>query len=53
MARKFSDVFNKESFDSLLVRQTWDHVIELVPDSKPANCKAYLMSAMATGSAKQ
>ena len=40
-AHEFEDVFNRESFDSLLERRTWDHAIELVPDSKPANCKVY------------
>jgi hypothetical protein len=42
--REFEDVFNRESFDSLPERRTWDHAIELVPDSKPANCKVYPIS---------
>lgn len=37
----FEDVFSKASFDSLLERKQWDHAIELVPDSAPANCKVY------------
>jgi hypothetical protein len=40
-AEDFSDIFNKESFNSLLERWTWDHTIELILDSKPANCKVY------------
>ena len=43
-AREFEDVFSKESFDSLPERRSWDHAIELVPDSKPANCKVYPIS---------
>jgi hypothetical protein len=42
----FSDVFDKESFDFLLERQMWDHAIELVPDSKPTNCKVYPISQL-------
>jgi hypothetical protein len=37
----YLDVFSKESFDVLPERKPWDHAIELVPDSKPANCKVY------------
>ena len=37
----FEDVFSKASFDSLPERKQWDHAIELLPDSKPANCKVY------------
>jgi hypothetical protein len=33
-AADFLDIFNRESFDSLLERRTWDHTIELVPDAK-------------------
>jgi hypothetical protein len=42
----FSDIFNKESFDSLLERWVWDHAIELIPDAKLANCKVYLISPL-------
>jgi hypothetical protein len=42
-AADFSDIFNRESFDSLPERQTWDHAIEIVPDMKPANCMVYLI----------
>jgi Reverse transcriptase (RNA-dependent DNA polymerase) len=37
----FEDVFTKESFDSLLEKQTWDHAIELEPGAKPSVCKVY------------
>jgi hypothetical protein len=45
-AMDFSDVFNGESFDSLLERRTWDHTIKLIPDAKPANCKVYPISLL-------
>jgi hypothetical protein len=45
-AADFSDVFNKDSFDSLSERQAWDHAIKLVPDAKPANCKVYPISPL-------
>ena len=44
--REFEDVFNKDSFDTLPERRTWDHAIELAPDSKPANCKVYPISPL-------
>ena len=37
----FEDLFAKLSFDQLPDRKIWDHVIELIPDMKPANCKVY------------
>ena len=37
----YLDVFSKESFDVLPTCKPWDHAIELIPDSKPANCKVY------------
>jgi hypothetical protein len=45
-ATDFLDIFNRESFDSLLERQTWDHTIELVPDAKLANYKVYPISLL-------
>jgi hypothetical protein len=45
-AADFLDVFNKESFDSLLEKRAWDHSIELVPDAKPVNCKVYPISLL-------
>jgi hypothetical protein len=45
-AADFSDVFNRESFDSLLERQIWDYTIKLVPDVKLANCKVYPISLL-------
>jgi hypothetical protein len=40
----FSEVFNRESFDSLSEKRVWDHAIELILDVKPANCKVYPIS---------
>lgn len=37
----FKDVFAKESFDELPSRRPWDHTIELIPDSRPVDCKLY------------
>jgi len=34
-------VFSKASFDQLPDWKVWDHVIELIPDSNPTNCKVY------------
>ena len=45
-AREFLDVFNKESFDNLPEHRSWDHAIELVPDSKPTNCKVCHISPL-------
>jgi hypothetical protein len=45
-AADFSDVFNKESFNSLPEKRAWDHAIELIPDVKLANCKVYLISPL-------
>jgi hypothetical protein len=42
----FEDVFNREAFDSLPDRQSWDHAIELVLDATPANCKVYPISPL-------
>ena len=33
------DMFSKESFDKLLPRKLWDHMIELVPGDQPIDCK--------------
>jgi hypothetical protein len=40
----FKDVFNKESFNTLLEQQKWDHAIELESDPKLGFCKVYPMS---------
>jgi hypothetical protein len=45
-ATDFSDIFNKESFDSLPEKRVWHHAIELIPDAKPANCKVYLITLL-------
>ncbi|KAF7346028.1 hypothetical protein MSAN_01828800 [Mycena sanguinolenta] len=41
---EYEDVFSKESFDVLPNRKPWDHAIELIPESKPVNCKVYPLS---------
>ena len=40
----FQDVFLKESFDALPNWKVWDHAIDLIPGSKPSNCKVYPLS---------
>jgi hypothetical protein len=45
-AADFSDVFSKESFDSLPEKRAWDDAIELVMDTKLANCKVYPISPL-------
>jgi hypothetical protein len=37
----FGDLFSKSLFDHLPDCKIWDHVIELVPNSKASNCKVY------------
>jgi len=37
----FEDMFAKSSFDALPNHKPWDHVIKLIPDAKPVNCKVY------------
>jgi hypothetical protein len=39
--KEFSDVFSKESFNTLSEHKQCDHAIELVPGKKPASCKVY------------
>src|SRR4051812_13570038 len=36
-----TDVFNKESFNKLLHRKPWDHMIKLIPRAQPIDCKIY------------
>jgi hypothetical protein len=38
---EYSDIFEKEEFDSLPDRRPWDHAIELTPGARPVSCKAY------------
>ena len=40
----YADVFAKKEFDTLPGRRPWDHAIELVPGSKPIDCKVYPLS---------
>ena len=38
---EFKKVFEKTSFDEMPPEQPWDHAIELIPGSKPLDCKIY------------
>ncbi len=41
----FGDLFDKDSFDELPEPKTWDHTIELTPNtSANLNCKVYLLN---------
>ena len=40
----FQDVFSKELFDELPEQKQWDHVIDLIPGSKPFSTKVYPIS---------
>ena len=42
--REFTAIFSKQSFNVLLEPKEWDHVVELVPGSKPSGCKTYPLS---------
>ena len=40
--QEFSSVFSKSSFDQLPLRRSWDHAIELTPNtSANLDCKVY------------
>jgi transposase InsO family protein len=41
---EYSEVFAKESFDSLPQERPWDHAIELIPGATPTGCKVYPLS---------
>ena len=41
---EYEDVFTKESFNILPEQCQWDHAIELVPNPKLSNYKAYPIS---------
>jgi len=41
----FHSVLSKESFDDLPKSRPWDHMVELIPDATPKNCKVYLLTA--------
>ena len=41
---EYKDVFDKKDFDKLPEKCIWDHVIELMPDFKPIDCKIYSLS---------
>ena len=38
---EYQEVFEKKDFNTLPERQPWDHVIEMTPDCKSADCKVY------------
>ena len=38
---EYKSVFEKTTFDELPPKRPWDHAIDLVPDSKPTDCKLY------------
>ena len=42
--KEFSEVFNKEEFDHLSERHSWDYTIKLTPGFTLANCKIYLLN---------
>ena len=39
-----NSMFSKQLFDTLLEPKEWDHVVELIPGSKPTGCKIYPLS---------
>lgn len=39
----YQDVFEKDLFDKFLPKQEWDHAIELIPGTKPLDCKVYVL----------
>ena len=40
----YKDVFDKENFDELPLRQPWDHAVELLPGDHMIDCKTYNLS---------
>ena len=42
--KEFTSVFSKMSFNVLPESKEWDHVVELIPGSKPSGCKVYPLS---------
>ena len=38
---EYKSVFEKHTYDELPPRQQWDHAIDLIPGSKPTDCKLY------------
>jgi len=39
--QEYQGFFAKSSFDALPNHKPWDHVIKLILDAKPVNCKVY------------
>ena len=44
--KEFTSMFSKQSFDTLPEPKEWDHMVELIPGSKPTGCKIYPLSPM-------
>ena len=42
--KEFTSVFSKKSFNVLPEPREWDHVVEIIPGSKPTGCKVYPLS---------
>ena len=42
----YKEVFEKQTFDQLPLRQPWDHAIELIPNAKMMDCKIYPLNPM-------
>ena len=38
---EYREVFKKKDFDTLPEQRPWDHIIEMMPDFKPTDCKVY------------
>ena len=44
--KEFTSEFSKQLFDTLPEPKEWDHVVELIPGSKPTGCKIYPLLPM-------
>ena len=42
--KEYSNVFSRKDFDQIPEWRPWDHAIDLTPDSKPVDCKVYLIN---------
>ena len=42
--KEFTSMFSKQSFDTLPEPKEWDHMVELIPGSRPTGCKIYPLS---------
>ena len=41
----YREVFEKKTFNEMPPRRIWDHAIELIPGSKPTDCKLYPLNS--------